>query len=822
MRTDGLRERPVSGCGLAARLRRGTALLFAAAALLCAATTAEARNGDEALNHYGLVTLTDNATAARLAARFKARGQPVFLVHDVNAGLGQGDIMRFADKAVLVDADVWSTLQAEGALEKLRAAPLVRVQGRATAASWEQRADLVSADRQRKAFRVGAELLRVLEENFGGAPQGQQMTVIFERNHLTLLAPAALLDQLRYSEVRKVQPGGRPRIISEPPDSLLFTGQPFTHRVWAADPSDPSGDLTYQLTGTPPPGLTWNAATHTLSGTPTAAGRWRVLAIAQNKSGLRDTLPLVLRFRENLPPQLAGEAGTVAVVGREWSFAPMAVDPDHPAGTLRVRAGRLPAGMTFQPDSLLLRWTPAAALAGTRQGFTLTVEDPLGLTREHRYSVQVVKRDEILLTEGVQVELPWDTLVRGRNYVWRTGALAAAWAGQGIRLLSVSGPDSTRFSGDTLRLRPMSVGMHPLTFRFLLQGAPHTEVVELYARDDLPPEFVTELADWRVRLGDPVRRYRPVALDPEGEPVVVTAHIPDGAAGAPFEWDGTRLSFRPTRAGVYTARFTARDAGGKTTEQWVAFRADPERANSHWVVEGRMHGEYTAWTVTKDFGTGRIGLYTPNLIYGTIPWSYWMYKETPYVFIGGNLLGRRADANERFLWADVGFALGRPSARVYTGGIFTRIHGEWYFPSSPFSRIEMESNLHVHRAMFATDSSMMFNLLQDPDDIISRTELSEDGTLSRILRDGFREDNVRLFTRVEALAPLGFGLYAGPAMWREDWPMGQRSEQRFGGALRLRKTDLADSYQVTARLGRGSEAGWGGYVSVRLAFGGNR
>src|SRR5690606_21701292 len=129
--------------------------------------------------------LSDTGIGDRLAARFKARGQPVFLVHDVNAGLSRNDIMRFSDRAVLVDGDVWSTLQAEGALEKLRAAPLVRVQGRATSESWGQRAELVAGERERKAFKLGAELLRVLEDTFGGIPPENQMTVVFERGHLT-------------------------------------------------------------------------------------------------------------------------------------------------------------------------------------------------------------------------------------------------------------------------------------------------------------------------------------------------------------------------------------------------------------------------------------------------------------------------------------------------------------------------------------------------------------------------------------------------------------------------------------------------------------
>jgi hypothetical protein len=206
-----------------------SALPFILASLLV--VHAPARNGSEPLNHYGLITVTDTEVGSRLAARFKAKGQPVFLVHDVNAGLSQNDIMRFSDRAVLVDADVWSTLQAEGALDKLRASPLIRVQGRATSASWAERAELVSGERQKKTFKLGAEILRVMEENFGGAPLENQMTLVFERGQLTLLAAAGLMEQLKFYPVRRVLPSGSPRIVSVPPDSNQFTGRPFEFQI---------------------------------------------------------------------------------------------------------------------------------------------------------------------------------------------------------------------------------------------------------------------------------------------------------------------------------------------------------------------------------------------------------------------------------------------------------------------------------------------------------------------------------------------------------------------------------------------------------------
>jgi hypothetical protein len=794
------------------------ALVTGLLALFLCAPASFARNGSESLNHYGLVTLSDNAVGARLASRFKARGQPVFLVHDLNAGLSQNDIMRFADKAVLVDADVWSTLQAEGALDKLRSAPLVRVQGRATAASWGQRAGIVAGERQRKAFQVGAELLRVLEENFGGAPQGQQLTLVFEQDHLTLLAPTGFLDQLSFANVRKVLPSGKPTVISMPPDTTLFTGQPFEYQIWGADPTNPSGDLSYQILGTLPPGLTWNAATHTLQGSPTASGRWRLIAQVQNEGGLRDTAAFFLRFRMNQAPLLGGEPMPIAVTGREWRFAPQPSDPDHPGYALKVRPGVLAPGMQFSADSGILRWVPDAALAGSRHNFSLLIEDALGAKREFRYSVQVVAREGILLSEGVTIELPWDTLLRGRTYLWRTRGVTAAWASQGIQLQEIHGSDSTLYEGDSiLRVTPREAGIHQLDFRFTAQGRPLAQSLFIPVREDLPPEFVTEVSEWKMRDGDSPRRYRPVAVDPEGEPIRLTAHLPEGS---PLVWDGRRLHYDPANLGYHPARFTATDLGGKTAEQWVVFQSEPQRASAHWLVESRLHGEFTAWTATMDFGTGRVGVYLPNFVYGSVPWSYWLYKETPFFFLGGNLMGRKAEEQGRILWADLGFALRNPSPRIITGGIYTRLNGEWHFPGSPLSWIEMEATGHIHQAMAATDSAMFFTLLHDPNDIISRDTISKDGPLSSIIREGFRDDNVRFFTRIEALGPLGYGIFIGPTLWREDIVVAKIHNQHLGGVLRFKHSELSDTYQFSMRIGWGPGGdGWGGYATMRLSFG---
>ena len=93
------------------------------------------------LKHYGLITLNDAKIASRLAKRFKAKGTPVFLVHDLKVGLRRGDFIKFKDKIILIDAEVWQTIASENALANLKQAPIIRIQSKASSKSWQNRSN---------------------------------------------------------------------------------------------------------------------------------------------------------------------------------------------------------------------------------------------------------------------------------------------------------------------------------------------------------------------------------------------------------------------------------------------------------------------------------------------------------------------------------------------------------------------------------------------------------------------------------------------------------------------------------------------------------
>ncbi|MEO6095709.1 MAG: hypothetical protein ABIW76_08520 [Fibrobacteria bacterium] len=765
------------------------------------------------MNHYSLTVLQDSSIGIKLQGRFKAKGQPVFLIHDPNLGLMQGDIMRFQDKAVLVDADVWQTLNDEGALGRLKVAPIVRVQAKATVPTWETRAKLVTGLREQKAYQLGAELLKILEETFGGIPSRQQMAMVFDGGSLVLMAPDEFLDQLKYATVRRVPPSGKPVFLVPAPEKA-FAGLPFHWQTWAADPSEPSGLLRYSLVGKPPKGLAWDPVTHTLQGAPEAEGQSHLTAEARNGAGAFDTLAFTLTVRRNVPPSLANPPKPVAVAGQMWTYHVDAIDPDHEGLDVRISVPKKPEGMIFDSAGRNFQWVPADSSTGRKVELRLRLEDPVGGVTDSSFSIKVIPASDMLWSEGIKPALPWDTLQQGRTYTWEAGASAMAWAQQGITLIDVKGAESTSYQGGSLTLRPAEPGIHVMTFVFDVQGKPLEERVELPVRPDLAPEFASEVGVRRMLTGQLVS-YRPVAIDAEGDPVSMRAEFQDG----PWEWDGERLLMTPELPGTYSARLVASDPAGHSAAQWVAYKVERAERPTAWFLENRIQGGISTWTITADFGTGRMGIFTPHLdrigVKGVSGARAW-----PYLFFGGNLMGRANENRGRRLWVDAGLTLRMPDDKVATGGFFGRLLGEWTFPGEALGKIEFEMQGHVNQAIVVADTA---NLQVIYGDAILRFAQDFTETIDGIIREATARDNMILYTRLEAWSRLGAGFWGGPGIWREEMPNARKYFQRVGAGLRY-QARLGDAIAANSlRVGwGGGGAGWSlywiGRVSINSPF----
>ena len=184
-----------------------------------------------------------------------------------------------------------------------------------------------------------------------------------------------------------------------------------------------TGDLTYSVS-TLPAGLSFDAATRTLSGTPTAAtnGAVTVIYTATDGSGTTDTLiftirvnlPIIDNWFDLFPPDLSSSGETGAAVPEEpeepenpslafaadaaiddqtytaeWQIADLVL-PEASGGTgdLTYSVSDLPAGLAFDAATRTLSGTPTAATDGAVT-VTYTVIDERGNAAALTFTITV-------------------------------------------------------------------------------------------------------------------------------------------------------------------------------------------------------------------------------------------------------------------------------------------------------------------------------------------------------------------------------------------------------------------------------------------------
>jgi len=247
---------------------------------------------------FAVATLKEPVIEKKLRDRFKAEGSPVFLIGNPGAGLQQGDIVRFANKAVLVDADVWQTLASEGALQALKQAPLVRVKAGVDPSAWIARSKMVPNQKERRLYEFGSALLKVLEASMGRLPDGQKLFLSFEGGQMVLTAPGTFLDRMRAgagssesSPSKDKLPKGKPHIASLPPADSLQPQTPIDWTLWAVDDlGGPTYSYQYSLEDKLPSGLTWDPESHRVVGVIKEVGTWSMVFRVSDASGGRDSL----------------------------------------------------------------------------------------------------------------------------------------------------------------------------------------------------------------------------------------------------------------------------------------------------------------------------------------------------------------------------------------------------------------------------------------------------------------------------------------------------------------------------------------------------
>jgi hypothetical protein len=179
-------------------------------------------------------------------------------------------------------------------------------------------------------------------------------------------------------------PANRAPTLVQPPNQTSAEGSPVTLALSASDPD--GNPLSYSAAGLPP-GLTINAATGVISGTPsfTSAGTHTVTATVSDGSLSHSRTLSWVVVNTNRPPILAQPANQVSASGSAVSLQLSASDPD--ATALSYQASGLPAALTINASTGLIAGTIGANVAGLFEVTVSASDGQSSATRTFTWSV---------------------------------------------------------------------------------------------------------------------------------------------------------------------------------------------------------------------------------------------------------------------------------------------------------------------------------------------------------------------------------------------------------------------------------------------------
>jgi len=207
-------------------------------------------------------------------------------------------------------------------------------------------------------------------------------------------------------------------VISSTPILTSYTGVSYSYDVDATDPEGTS--LTYSLT-TSPAGMIINSSVGLIQWTPqvTQTGSNPVTVRVTDADGMFSTQSFTITVTDN-PPTITSSAITSATIGVAYTYDVDATDSDIQYGgdSLTFSLTTFPTGMTINPSTGLIQWTPTADQAGSNN-VTVRVTDLAGLFATQSFTITVPAPPAIMhigdLDPGTKTGL-------GGNR-WRTGVI---------------------------------------------------------------------------------------------------------------------------------------------------------------------------------------------------------------------------------------------------------------------------------------------------------------------------------------------------------------------------------------------------------------
>jgi len=182
-------------------------------------------------------------------------------------------------------------------------------------------------------------------------------------------------EELRTDPATSADPSAPPTIAGSP-SRTVTAGQPYSFKPTVTDPSREG--LSYSIVNRPA-WATFNTATGALAGTPTTAnvGSFSHILISVSADGTPVSLPafaIQVQLTASNAPTISGTPGAAVAAGSNYSFTPVAGDPDGNALTFSIL--NAPSWASFSTRTGELSGTaPATVTASIFPNIVISVSD---------------------------------------------------------------------------------------------------------------------------------------------------------------------------------------------------------------------------------------------------------------------------------------------------------------------------------------------------------------------------------------------------------------------------------------------------------------
>ena len=367
-----------------------------------------------------------------------------------------------------------------------------------------------------------------------------------------------VVEQVATLRVSSQPVNAAPRITS---DAVLSAvqGNPYLYAAIAVDPDNDT--LSWNLVEAPA-GMVVDEATGAVTWQPPVLGDFPVLLQVTDLGGAFSEQAFTVSVRDgNGPPLILSVPSTEAVVNQGYVYLVEASDPEGDSLAYALAAG--PAGVTIDPLTGVLTWTPTAGQEGT-QTLTLVVSDPFGGAAEQTFAVVVQAASPNQPPRMVSV--PQQFVTEGD--LWTYQAEAIDPEGQALTYTLENGPAAMTIDGAGLLNWQTEAGdLGPHVVVVVARdpaGAGSIQTFSLTVIGPNEPPVILSRPPTMAVVGAPFR-YDAIVEDPDGD--FLRYRLVQGPAGMEIDGVGRMFWLPDTGGAMEDVRFEVDDGRGGVTQQ---------------------------------------------------------------------------------------------------------------------------------------------------------------------------------------------------------------------------------------------------------------